>query len=272
LLSPTQIDLHARRLREARFSRRPIPPLTHDVPDLTVADAYRIQSVNVSLHMHDRGLFGPPARHVGHKVGLTSRAVQRQLGVDQPDYGCLLSDMVVEHGGEVPAHLLLQPRVEGEIAFVLGRDLAGPGITVADVLHATDLLLPSIEIIDSRIADWKITYPDTIADNASSGMLVLGGDGIGPRARSIELAGLALRKNGEVVSTGAGFACLGHPANAVAWLANTLGRLGRSLHAGNVILSGALGPVVPAEPGDHIEIENAGVGTASCTFARETTP
>jgi 2-oxopent-4-enoate/cis-2-oxohex-4-enoate hydratase len=223
--------------------------------------------------MHDRGLMRPPARPIGHKIGLTSRAVQRQLGVDQPDFGCLLSDMVVDDGGTVPPNLLIQPRVEGEVAFVLGRALSGPGVTVADVLAATELLLPCIEIIDSRIADWRITYPDTIADNASSGMLVLGGVGVTPTGKDLALAGLALRLDGEVVSTGAGAACMGHPANAVAWLANTLGRIGRSLHAGDVILSGALGPVVPVRPGQHVEVEIAGVGTASCRFAdTETSP
>lgn len=269
VLHASRIDQLAQRLRDAQFHRKPIPPLTLDVPDLSVEDAYRVQSVNVSLRMHDRGLHGPPARHVGHKIGLTSRAVQRQLGVTQPDFGCLLSDMIVDHGGTVPAGFLLQPRVEGEIAFVLGQDLGGPGVTVADVLAATEMLLPSIEIIDSRIADWKITYPDTIADNASSGMVVLGPTGSSPRGRDLTLTGLALRRNGEVVSTGAGLACLGHPANAVAWLANTLGRVGRSLRAGDVVLSGALGPVVPALPGDHIEVEISGLGTVSCRFASE---
>jgi 2-oxopent-4-enoate/cis-2-oxohex-4-enoate hydratase len=162
--------------------------------------------------------------------------------------------------------LLLQPRIEGEIAFVLGRDLLGPGLTAADVLRATDFLLPALEIIDSRIADWKITYPDTIADNASSGLFVTGSVPVSARGVDLELCGMALRKNGVVSSVGVGAACLDHPVNAVVWLANKLGELEEPLRAGSVVLSGALGPVLPVAKGDAFELEIAHVGRCSVRF------
>lgn len=261
LLSPL-----AATLRQALAQRSPCAPLTSSMPSLSVEDAYAIQAHNVALRIAS-GLDAKPARLVGHKIGITSRAVMEWLEVDQPDFGCLLSDMVVPDGGVAETSWLLQPRIEGEIAFVLRRRLAGPGVTAADVLAATDFLLPALEIIDSRIADWKITYPDTIADNASSGLFVLGADPARPRGVDLGLAGMVLRKNGRVVSTGVGAACLDHPVNAVRWLANKLGEMGHALEAGHVILSGALGPVCPVSSGDEVEVEIAHVGRCSVRFA-----
>lgn len=253
-------------LAQAFDTRTPCPPLSETSPALDVEDAYRIQALNIAARQ-ERGLDGRPARLVGHKIGITSKAVQSWLKVTQPDFGCLLSDMVVPDGGEADTALLLQPRIEGEIAFVLGRDLVGPGLTAADVLRATDFLLPALEIIDSRIADWKITYPDTIADNASSGLFVTGSVPVSPRGVDLELCGMALSKNGAVASVGVGAACLDHPVNAVVWLANKLGELGEPLRAGSVVLSGALGPVVPVAKGDAFELEVAHVGRCSVRFA-----
>jgi 2-keto-4-pentenoate hydratase len=228
--------------------------------DLSVSDAYAIQSINIERRQGGEGLHGRPARRLGHKIGLTSKAVQKWLGVGEPDFGVLLDDMIVADGGVIPIEHLLQPRAEAEIAFVLKRDLAGPGVTAAQVIAATDFLLPAIEIIDSRIADWKITYEDTIADNASSGMFVLGSRPVAIGAVDLRLCGMALRKNGVVVSTGAGAACLDHPVNAVVWLANKIGEFGHKLHAGDVVLSGALGPVTVLEGGDRLVAEIGGMG------------
>lgn len=251
-------------LREAQASGTPCAALTGEVKDLSTADAYTIQQLNIAYLLADKTT---PARIVGHKVGLTSEAVQSWLKVDQPDFGQLLSTMSVRDAGTVKIEgRLLQPRVEGEVAFVLKDRLCGPGVTAADVIRATDFVVPSIEIIDSRIADWKITFHDTVADNASSSLFVLGGT---PRKLTdidLELAGCVLRKNGQVASTGAGAACLDHPVNAVAWLANTLGELDVALEPGHVVLSGALGPVVPVAAGDDVEVEIAHLGRVSVRF------
>lgn len=258
------ISTAAERLALAQASRTPCAPLTSDIP-LTPQDAYAVQRRTIEARL-DEGLFGKPTRIVGRKVGLTSEAIQKWLNVDQPDFGTLLSDMWVPDGGVAPIDVLLQPRAEAEIAFVLKADLAGPGVLPVDVLRATDFLLPAIEIIDSRIADWKITFEDTVADNASSGLFVVGNTPVAPAAVDLRLCGMALRKNGRVESTGAGIACLGHPANAVAWLANALGAMGTSLRAGDIVLSGALGPVTPVVRGDHLVASIEGLGSCSVRF------
>jgi 2-oxopent-4-enoate hydratase len=259
-------DPIAARLRAAFETKTPCAPLKAEHPELSVEDAYAIQAQNLAARQ-ERGLHGRPARLVGRKIGITSKAVMDWLKVGEPDFGGLLDDMVVPDGGVAPMSRLLQPRVEGEIAFVLARDLEGPGVTAADVLRATDFLLPSLEIIDSRIAEWKIAYEDTIADNASSALFVLGATPVSPRGLDLELCGMALRKNGALVATGAGAACLGHPVNAVVWLANKLGELGEKLRAGQVILSGALGPVAPVTAGDSVDVEVAHLGRCSVRFA-----
>jgi 2-oxopent-4-enoate hydratase len=203
---------------------------------------------------------------VGKKIGLTSRAVQKQLGVSEPDFGYLISSMNVPMGETVSRSTLLQPRVEGEAVFVLKRSLKGPGITVADVARATDFVLPCIEIIDSRVKDWRIKIQDTVADNASSALFVLGTEPRRLGNSDLREAGMALRVNGEVLSTGCGAACLDHPALAVAWLANALGKFGVALEAGELILSGAFGPVVPVSAGDRVEVEISGLGAVHCYF------
>ncbi|TVR02593.1 MAG: hypothetical protein EA398_07665 [Deltaproteobacteria bacterium] len=268
MLSPDAIETLAARLRDALATGEPCAPLREDggPEDLGPADAYAIQRRNIEARLA-RGLDGKPTRIVGRKVGLTSRAVQQWLKVDQPDFGTLLADMEVPDGGIAPITRLLQPRVEGEIAFVLGESLEGPGITARDVLQATAFLLPAIEIIDSRIADWRITFEDTVADNASSGLFVLGTTPVHPEEiPDLRLVGCALRKNGRVVSTGAGVACLDHPAHAVAWLANALATFDTPLQPGDVILSGALGPVTDVEPGDDVRVDIGRLGSVRVRF------
>lgn len=252
-------------LRQAELSRVCCGRVT-DMETLSVADAYAVQRINVNRRL-EQGLFGVPVTQIGWKIGLTSEAVQRWLSVDQPDFGTLMSDMVVLDGATVPPGILLQPRAEAELAFVLKQDLAGPGVTVAKVIQATDFILPAIEIIDSRIQDWKITYCDTVADNASCGMFVLGNTPVSLSGLDLRLLGMVLRKNGTIVSTGAGAACLGNPLHAMVWLANTLGELDETLRAGDVILSGALGAVTPVQAGDHVEAQIHGVGSCSVLFS-----
>lgn len=251
-------------LRQAELTRVPCGRVT-DMETLSISDAYAVQRMNVNRRL-EQGLYGVPVTQVGWKIGLTSEAVQRWLSVDQPDFGTLMSDMVILDGASVPSGILLQPRAEAELAFVLKNDLAGPGVTVAQVIQATDFILPAIEIIDSRIQDWKITYCDTVADNASCGMFVLGDTPVALHGLDLRLLGMVLRKNGAIVSTGAGAACLGNPLHAMVWLANTLGELGETLRAGDVILSGALGAVTPVQSGDQVEAHIHGVGSCSVLF------
>ncbi len=259
-LSPTELKKLADQLYNARVQRVPCKPLT-EASNLTLEDAYSISDLNLKKRLEQE-----KARLIGKKIGLTSRAVQKQLSVHEPDFGYLTSDMNIPLGETVETSTLLAPRVEGEVAFVLKKDLAGPGITAAQVIQATDFVLPCIEIIDSRVADWKIKIQDTVADNASSALLVLGAKPTRLSSLDLRQAGMALRINGEVMSTGSGAACLDHPVNAVAWLANRLGRLGTSLRAGEVILSGAFGPVVPVQGGEHVEVSIAGLGSVFCFF------
>lgn len=261
------IEQVANELQKAQQDGAPCPPLAA-ARELTVEEAYEVQRLNIQRRLKGAAAGQAQTAHrvVGHKIGITSHAIQSWLKVDQPDFGHLLDTMAVPAGGKVSTEHLLQPRCEGEVAFVLGRDLKGPGITAADVLRATDYVLPSIEIIDSRVADWKITYADTVADNASSGLFVLGGKPTPLHAADLELCGMALRKNGAIVSTGAGVACLDHPVNAVVWLANTLGALGETLEAGHIVLSGALGPVCDVAAGDVIDLDIAGLGSARVSF------
>lgn len=208
-------------------------------------------------------------RVVGRKVGLTSVAVQKQLGVDQPDYGMLFDDMGYGDGQEVALSRLIQPKVEAEIAFVFERDLDVEQPTLGHVLNALGYVLPAIEIVDSRVRDWKISIFDTIADNASSGLYVLGGTPKKIDAFDLRLCGMSLEKAGEPVSVGCGAACLGNPLNAVLWLARTAARTGRPLRAGDVVLSGALGPMVPVAAGDVFEARISGLGRVAATFSRE---
>lgn len=248
-------------LEQAFRTGKGVTPLTELRPGLTVEEAYAVQLTTI------RRKTEAGSRIVGKKIGLTSLAMQQLLKVDQPDYGHLLDDMVVENGGVIPFSKVLQPRVEAEIAFVLKKDLTGPRVTAADVLLATDYVLPALEIVDSRVADWKIKLQDTVADNASSGLYVLGGKPVKPSEIDLTLAGMVLYKNGEIMNTGVGAAALGNPATCVAWLANKLHEFGIVLKAGEVILSGALSAAVNAEPGDHFRTRIAHLGEVSVSFA-----
>lgn len=250
----------AETLLEAYSSRKPTRPLADQFADLTIADAYQIQLVQVRRWLDDGAVVK------GHKVGLSSEAMQRQMAVDQPDFGHLLEGMFHLERLPVRTSQYLQPRVEPEVAFVLNKPLEGPGVTVADAIGAVDFVLPAIEIIDSRIADWKISIVDTIADNASSGGVVLGGRPTALSAVDLRSMGCVLTRNGAVVATGAGGAVLGSPVNSLVWLANTLGGFGVGLEAGHVILPGSITAAVPVVGGDDIAATFAGIGSVSVLF------
>ena len=247
-------------LRQAAESRTPCAPIASLLPAGNLDAAYRVQEIGTLRALAEgRAL-------VGRKIGLTSKAVQKQLGVDQPDYGMLFDDMAVPDGWEIPAGRLIQPKVEAEIAFVMGRDLDSERITLAEVIGAVDYAVPAIEVVDSRIADWKIGIVDTIADNASSGLYVLGNTPCLLEGLDLRLAGMAMTCRGDLVSVGVGAACLGHPLNAVWWLARTMARAGRPLQAGDTVLSGALGPMVAVKPGESYEAQVMGLGSVRATF------
>ncbi len=247
-------------LRNAASTRDYIAPLRETYPGLSLDDAYAIQLEN-TRHRVSEG-----RRVTGCKIGLTSLAVQRQLGVDQPDFGVLFDDMEYGDGEPIPAHVLAQPKIEAEIAFVLGCDIDAARPGMADVIHAIDYALPALEIVGSRIANWNIGLVDTVADNASSSAFVLGARPVKLDAFDPRLCGMVLERRGEPVSVGAGAACLGHPLNAVVWLARTMARLGTPLRAGSVVLSGALGPMVPVSPGDLLEARIHGLGSVRAAF------
>ncbi|MFD1659057.1 2-keto-4-pentenoate hydratase [Streptomyces caeni] len=242
----------------------PCPPVRSLLPDGGIAEAYAVQRLNAERALDAKGL-----RVVGRKIGLTSPAVQRQLGVDQPDFGALLSDMAVPDGGTVPAGRLLQPKVEAEVALVLGDDLPHARCTVADVLRAVDFALPALEIVDSRIAGWDITIVDTVADNASSGLFVLGTSPVPLTAVDTRLVQMTMTRRGEKVSSGTGADCLGGPLNAAVWLASALAAAGDPLRAGDIVLTGALGPMADARPGDLFEARISGLGSVRVAFAPE---
>ncbi len=239
----------------------PVPPLTVTFGAVTPEDAYEIQLINIRRRL-DAG-----AVIAGHKVGLTSPAMQTLMGVYEPDYGHLLDDMVRYSGDEIRTAAMCQPRVEVEVAFVLGQPLRGPGVTEDDVLAATDYITGSIEVIDSRIADWKLTLPDTIADNASSGLVVLGTERHAPSEIDLRLNGVVLRRNGRLVETGASGAVLGNPVVAVAWLANKLAGFGTTLEAGAVVMPGSCTGAVQVDAGDRFEAEFDHLGTVAVDFS-----
>ena len=203
---------------------------------------------------------------IGKKIGVTAKAVMNMLGVNQPDFGYMLDGMAYNEGESIPMDTLIQPRAEGEIAFVLKRDVIGPGVTAADVLAATEGVIACFEIVDSRIRDWKIKIQDTVSDNASCGVFVLGDKLIDPRRVDLVTCGMILEKNGDIVGTGAGAATLGNPVNAMVWLANTLGRLGIPLKAGDVVLSGSLAALIPVQAGDNLRVTIGGIGGCSVRF------
>ena len=247
-------------LYQALVSRQPIDPLTARHPDITIEDAYHIQQRMISRRL-EKG-----EKIVGKKIGVTSKAVMSMLGVGQPDFGYMLDGMIYNEGESIEASELIQAKAEGEIAFVMKHDLMGPGVTAADVLAATEGVMACFEIVDSRIKDWKIKIQDTVADNASCGVFVLGDRMVDPRDVDLTTCGMVLEKNGEIVVTGAGAATMNSPVNAIVWLTNTLGKLGIGLKAGEVVLSGALGAMVPVKAGDNLRVTIGGIGGCSVRF------
>jgi 2-keto-4-pentenoate hydratase len=248
-------------LATAERDRSAIAPLSQTFPAIDVVDAYEIQLAQI----RDKLAAGRTIR--GHKVGLSARAMQQMMGVDEPDYGHLLDDMFVFEGTSIPAADFCHPRVEIEVAFVLGQRLAGPGVSAADVLRATDFVLPAIEVIDSRIKDWKIRLPDTISDNASSARVVLGGSPTSLSDVDPRTIGAVLRKNGEVVDTGASGAVLGNPVTAVAWLANKVHGFGVTLEPGHVIMPGSCTRAIDVSAGDVIRADFDHLGYVSVVFS-----
>lgn len=250
-------------LYDALRQRRTLAPLTDRHPDIDVDDAYHI-----SLHMLSRRE-ADGEKIVGKKIGVTSKPVQDMLNVHQPDFGFLTDAMHYPDGATIPIAKagLIQPRAEGEIAFMLKADLHGPGVTREDVLAATAWVAPCFEIVDSRIDDWKIRIQDTVADNASCGVFVIGDRHTDPAGLDLAAVRMRMMRNGEPAGEGLGSAVQGHPAEAVAWLANTLGRFGIPFRAGELILSGSLAPLIPARAGDRFEMEIEGLGRCSVAFS-----
>ena len=260
-MNPQDIERYGDELYAALRGQSTVLPLTTRVPDITIDDAYHISLRLLARRQADG------EKVIGKKIGVTSKAVQSMLDVHQPDFGYLTDRMAYETGAEMPiGRELIQPRAEGEIAFILKRDLVGPGITNEDVVAATECVMACFEIVDSRIKDWKIRIQDTVADNASSGLFLVGTEKVDPRKVDFETCGMVVEKNGAIISTGAGAAALGSPLTCVAWLANTLGRFGTPLKAGEVILSGSLVPLEPVKPGDSMRVRIGGIGTASVKF------
>lgn len=261
-LSDDRIAALGDELFTALRTRAVLAPLTEREPGIDIEDAYKI-----SLRFLERRT-AEGEKVVGKKIGVTSKPVQDMLGVHQPDFGFLTDRMWVKNGAvvSIAGSGLIQPRAEGEIAFVLKKDLKGPGVTEDQVLDATDYVLPCFEIVDSRIKDWKIKIQDTVADNASCGVFVVGDDRVKPHALDLAAVKMDITKNGAHVASGLGSAVQGHPATAVAWLANTLGRYGIPFLKGEIILSGSLAPLLPALPGDRFHMTLAGIGEASIGF------
>jgi len=258
MTAPTHDDL-AQRLRNA-YASGAVPPLRDGLDPVDVDGAYAVQTINT------RFWEAQGRRIVGRKAGLTAKAVQTQLGVDQPDFGVLFDDMRVADGGALDPVRCLQPKAEAEIAFVLAADLPSPETTPEQVAAAVATVHAAIEIVDSRIADWKITFADTVADNGSSAFFVLADQGLSLAGLDLEGAAMEMTFDGEEVSTGVGAAALGNPLNAGAWLARTLAARGEPLKAGDILLAGALGPMVALRPGVTVQAKVAGIGACSFTY------
>jgi 2-keto-4-pentenoate hydratase len=253
------IGTFAEQLYTAERTRAAIPPLTARAPDFSVADAYRVQLTNIERVVAEGHTIS------GKKIGLTSKGIQQQLGVGEPDYGHLFAAMECK-SGDVDTSALIQPKIEAELAFILKADLVGGKTTAADVRKATDYVVGAFEIVDSRVADWKIKLPDTVADNASSGRYVLGGVRLSPDAVDLPSVSMRLYRNSEQIGEGLGAAVLGDPAEAVAWLANCLWGYGVPLKAGEIILSGAFSAAPPAAKGDVFAAEFSSFGRVEARF------
>ena len=259
-LSPQKIRQLAERLRKAGETGIATDPVRDELAAGDLTAAYAIQKVNTQYWLR-KG-----RRLVGRKIGLTSKSVQKQLGVDQPDYGMLYADMVLCDGEEVALSRVMQPKVEAEVALVLDKDLKKKDISISELISAVAYAVPAIEIVGSRIANWNIKIQDTIADNASSGLFVLGNEPSSLEGLDLRLAGMVMERRGEQVSLGAGVACLGNPLNAALWLARTMVAVGAPLKAGDVIMSGALGPMAAVAAGDVIEVRISGLGSVRTAF------
>jgi len=252
-------EIAAERLRAA-YGGEAIAPLRDCLDPTDVDGAYAVQAINTDFWQEDG------RRIVGRKVGLTAKAVQQQLGVGQPDFGVLFDDMYIPDGGTLKTSQVLQPKAEAEVAIILGADIDGDNIDREQVAAAVAEVTAAIEIVDSRIADWKITFADTVADNGSSAMFVLGDTKRPLDGLDLWTCGMVMEVNNEVVSLGAGVACLGHPLNAATWLARTLAERGQPLRKGDIVLTGALGPMFAITPGDHVRASIGGLGTVSFTY------
>ena len=260
-LSEKSLSEVAQGLMVAARDRTAIDPLTETYPEITVEEAYRIQLITVEACLAEG------RKVIGKKIGITSPAIMQMFNVGEPDYGHLLDDMLVTEGEGLAITRLLQPRIEGEIAFILERDLKGPGITPADVIRATAGVAAALEIIDSRIRGWRIKIQDTVADNASSAAFVLGSKLTPLTGIDLRYVGFVMTKNGQLAATAAGAAVLGSPLQSVAWLANKMGEYGISLRAGETILSGSAVAAVPVEAGDSIHLVVDRIGDVSCFFS-----
>jgi len=252
----------ALRLRDA-YSNGAVAPLRDGLAPTDADGAYAVQALNT------RFWEAGGRRIVGRKIGLTAKAVQAQLGVDRPDYGVLFADMAIADGGVLHGAHTIQPKAEAEVALVLARDIEEPNASIQTIISSTAYAVPAIEIVDSRIEDWKISFADTVADNGSSAFFVLGSEPRSLAGLDLFSCGMVMQRNGEVASLGAGAACLGHPLIAAAWLASTLAQLGDGLKAGDIVLTGALGPMVALTPGDVVRATIGGLGSCGFTYKEQ---
>lgn len=260
-MRPTTHALLAERLRSA-YSSGPVAPLRDGLSENDIGGAYAVQAINTSWWIeHGR-------RRVGQKVGLTAKAVQAQLGVSQPDFGILFEDMRIASGGRLTPQKVIQPKIEGEVAMIFAQTVDDPCTSREAVAAAILGAVPAVEIVDSRIADWKISFADTVADNGSSAFFVAGEEPRPLQDLDLWSCGMVLEVNGEVASVGAGAACLDHPLNAATWLARTLAERGQAIRAGDIVLTGALGPMVPLRPGSEVCLTIGGLGAVNFTFER----